>query len=95
MKLSFITIPPSPVPFSPQALWRDKSPPRHSCTMESIDDPLTDSQFPATTTTTITTAPPLPWPQRQEATQAATEHQEPCEGSKVQDKSLELESRNP
>ncbi|KAG7496639.1 hypothetical protein JOB18_022502 [Solea senegalensis] len=32
--------------------------------MESIDDPLTDSQTPSTTntnTTTLTTAPPKPW----------------------------------
>ena len=51
----------SSLPFPPlQALWRDKSPPRHSCTMESIDDPLTDSQKPScnTTNTTLPTPPP-------------------------------------
>lgn len=61
--MSLITILPPPLlpPFSsPQALWRDKSPPRHSCTMESIDDPLTDSQKPScnTTNTTLPTPPP-------------------------------------
>lgn len=51
LMMSLITMPPSPpLPLSPQALWRDKSPPRHSCTMESIDDPLTDSQKPSTNT---------------------------------------------
>lgn len=54
---------------SPQALWRDKSPPRHSCTMESIDDPLTDSQKPSTNTTNTTLPPPTTPPQQQQQQQ--------------------------
>ncbi|KAG7233985.1 hypothetical protein INR49_031556 [Caranx melampygus] len=55
--------------------------------MESIDDPLTDSQTPSTTNTTTTTTtinntttPPKPWSRkRQEATQV---RQGPLGGSK-------------
>lgn len=75
----------APLPLFSQALWRDKSSPRHSCTMESTDDPLTDSQNPPTNTTTNTAAPTQTLvPQSQDTTQAATDHHEPHRGRKVQ-----------
>lgn len=103
--MSLITIPPPPLPpfpFSlspppPQALWRDKSPPRHSCTVESIDDPLTDSQKPSTnttptttTTTNITTSPSNPWSRK--GRKRHKQLQGPRWGSKVQQKAPEFET---